>query len=502
MTPEQLTTLAVFLPALATVPIALAGRWPNLREVISLVTAVATAAIVLSLVPDVLAGARPQTATFSIFGGLRLGFAVEPLGMLFACIASVLWIVNTIYSIGYMRSHNEPRQTSFYVCFAVAISSAIGIAFSANLLTLFLFYEILTLSTYPLVAHKGDDTARTSGRIYLLLLLGTSMLLLLPAIIATSVLTGTLDFTPGGILAGTVSGLTLALLLGAYMFGIGKTALMPLHFWLPAAMVAPTPVSALLHAVAVVKAGVFTVLKVVIYIFGIDTLTATGASDWLVVAAAASLITASVVALTRDNLKARLAYSTVSQLAYVVLAAGLASSAAMIGGGLQIAMHAAGKITLFFCAGAIMVAAHKTEVSEMDGIGRRMPITMFAFLIGALSIIGLPPLGGTWSKWCLAVGALDAGHMWVVAVLMISSLLSVGYLLPIVARGFFLPPSGARAGEKTAIAEAPLACLVPLCLTAAACVALFFLAGEIEALLAGIDFATQPIEPIGAPNGS
>jgi multicomponent Na+:H+ antiporter subunit D len=485
MTDAQLVTLAVFLPALATVPISLAASRPNLREAISLATAATTAVVVLSLVPGVIAGARPETARFSIFAGIELGFAVEPLGMLFASVASVLWVVNTIYSIGYMRGNGEPRQTSFYVCFAVAISSAIGIAFSANLFTLFLFYEILTLSTYPLVAHRGDEEARSGGRVYILLLLGTSMVLLLPAIIATSVLAGTLDFTQGGILAGTASPVIIALLLAAYMFGIGKAALMPLHFWLPAAMVAPTPVSALLHAVAVVKAGVFTVVKVIVYVFGLDTLTGIGANEWLIYVASASLLLSSLIALTRDNLKARLAYSTVSQLAYVTLGAAVATTTSVVGSSLHIAMHAAGKITLFFCAGAIYVAHHKTEVSQLDGIGRKMPVTMAAFLVGSLSIIGMPPFGGMWSKWLLGLGALDAGQAFVVAVLMLSSLLSVGYLLPIVARGFFRPPPG-ETMEEVKVKEAPTACLIALMITATLCVVLFFLAGDMQLLLEGM----------------
>ena len=226
-------------------------------------------------------------------------------------------------------------------------------------------------------------------------------------------------------------------LLALFAFGTGKAALMPFHRWLPAAMVAPTPVSALLHAVAVVKAGVFTVMKIIVYIFGIDLLAETGASTWLMYAAAFTILAASLVALTRDNLKARLAYSTISQLSYIVLGAALATSAGVLGGSMHIAMHAFGKITLFFCAGAIYVAAHKTEISDMDGIGRTMPVTMAAFFIGSLSIIGIPPLGGSWSKWFLALGALEADRVIFVAVLMISSLLNVAYLIAPCRTGLF-----------------------------------------------------------------
>jgi multicomponent Na+:H+ antiporter subunit D len=275
------------------------------------------------------------------------------------------------------------------------------------MLTLFLFYEVLTISTYPLVTHSGSEEAKRAGRTYLGILLCTSIGLQLFAIGLTWVEAGTLDFRDGGILAGKVSDGMVAVLMTLYLFGIGKAAVMPFHRWLPAAMVAPTPVSALLHAVAVVKAGVFSVLKVVIYIFGLDLLTSTGASLWLAYVAGATILIASLVAMSKDNLKLRLAYSTVSQLSYVVLGAMLATGTGVVGGAMHIAMHAFGKITLFFCAGAILVAAHKTEISEMRGLGRRMPFTFAAFFVASLSIIGLPPMGGTWSKWELALAAAE-----------------------------------------------------------------------------------------------
>ena len=359
--------------------------------------------------------------------------------MIFGLVASGLWIVTTFYSIGYMRGHHEKNQTRFYICFAIAISGALGVAFAANVFTLFVFYELITLSTYPLVTHSGTEAARKAGRMYLGILMGTSIAFLLFALVWTWLATGTTEFRPGGILAGKVEGTQLMVLLALYAFGTGKAALMPFHRWLPAAMVAPTPVSALLHAVAVVKAGVFTILKVVVYVFGIDLLAVTDASRWLTWVAAFTIIAASCVALGKDNLKARLAYSTISQLSYIVLGAALATTAGVMGGGMHIVMHAVGKITLFFCAGAIMVGAHKTEISEMDGLGRRMPFTFGAFLLGSLSVIGLPPMGGSWSKWFLMLGAAEAEQWVMMVVLMASSLLSIGYLMPVVVRGFFRP---------------------------------------------------------------
>ena len=488
--PECLVVAAVLIPLAAALIIPVFHRQPNLRETVTLVASVLLCLCVIGLIDPVLAGARPQWSGVEVLPGVAFGFKVEPLGMLFALVASSLWIVNSIYSIGYMRANDEPRQTSYYVCFAVALASTMGVAFAENLFTLFLFYEGLTISTYPLVTHYRDSQAMASGRLYLILLLGTSMVLFLPAIAATYVLAGTIDFASGGILAGKAGGATMAVLLALYVFGIGKAALMPLHFWLPAAMVAPTPVSALLHAVAVVKAGVFCVIKVVVYVFGIDTLTSAGANEWLIYGGSVSLLLASLIALTRDNLKARLAYSTVSQLAYVVVGAALASTTSIVGSGLHIATHAAGKITLFFCAGAIYIAHHKTEISNMAGIGRKMPITMLAFLIGSLSIIGLPPFGGMWSKWMLGLGAAESGHAWVIGVMMISSLLNVGYLLPIVVRGFFFAAPDGDLNEPARMQEAPMGCLIAICATALLTVALFFKAGTIETLLLNI-FARQ-----------
>ncbi|MEM8792945.1 MAG: monovalent cation/H+ antiporter subunit D family protein [Pseudomonadota bacterium] len=491
----ELIYLALILPLIGAVGIALTGRNPNLREAITLTSAIGTfVVVVLTLLPKVLAGEQPTTPDLHMFGPVNVKFTIEPLGMLFGTVASGLWIVNSIYSIGYMRGNNEPRQTPFYVCFAIAISSALGIAFAGNLFTLFLFYELLTISTYPLVTHKANDEAMASGRIYLILLISTSMALLLPAVIWTHVAAGGSEFAAGGILTGVgLSAGTLAVLYALYAFGIGKAALMPFHFWLPAAMVAPTPVSALLHAVAVVKAGVFSVVKITVYVFGIDLLAETGASDPILYIAGFTVICASLIALFQDNLKKRLAFSTISQLSYVVMAAALATPAAIIGATLHIAAHAVSKITLFFAAGSIYTAAHLTEVSQLDGLAKRQPWTFATFFVGALSIIGLPPFIGLWSKWWIGVGAADGGEYWVIAVLMISSLLNVAYLLPIVARGWFAPGSDETAQP---VHEAPAPMMVALIITAILCVVLFFGIGPLQDLVQQITL-TAP-----APGGT
>ena len=492
MSAETAVGLAVVWPLLGIPLIALFRRWPNIRETATLLTASSLFVVVARVIlPAVFAGGRPRLDIVEVLPGVDLAFEVEPLGMLFALVASGLWIVTSLYSIGYMRGHHEENQTRFYICFALAISGAIGVSFAANVFTLFVFYEAITLSTYPLVTHHGTEAAQHAGRVYLGILMGTSIAFLLFAMVWTYLAAGTTEFQPGGILAGKVDGWPLIVLLALYAFGTGKAALMPFHRWLPAAMVAPTPVSALLHAVAVVKAGVFTVLKVLVYVFGIEYLASTEASRWLTWVAAFTILAASIVALTKDNLKARLAYSTVSQLSYIVLGGALATSAGVLGGGMHIAMHAMGKITLFFCAGAIMVGAHKTEVSDMDGLGRRMPFTFGAFLLGSLSVIGLPPMGGSWSKWYLVLGSVDGERMAMMLVLMASSLLSIGYLMPVVARGFFKEPPAAvdhghGDGDDEGGGEAPLLCVLPPVLTGIGCIVLFFYAERIYQLLTGI----------------
>ena len=472
MNAAQLVEWSIYVPLIGAILIALTGKHPNLREAVTLSTATLLFVMVSMVAEAVWQGERPEVILAQPFPEVAISLSVEPLGMLFALVASFLWIITTIYAIGYMRGHHEEHQTRFYICFAIAIAAVMGVAYSGNLFTLFVFYEMLTISTYPLVTHAGTEKAKAGGRIYLGILISTSVLFLLFALIWTWQLAGTTDFKSGGILEGTASVETLGLLLLLFIFGIGKAAIMPFHRWLPAAMVAPTPVSALLHAVAVVKAGVFTVLKVCIYIFGIDLLVELPSREWLMYLAGATILIGSLVAMRQDNLKARLAYSTVSQLSYIILGAMLATSAGMIGGSMHIATHAFGKITLFFCAGAIMVAAHKTKVSELQGLGKAMPITMIAFLIGSLSIIGLPPMGGTWSKWYLVLGTLESGQLLLLAVLMISTLLNIAYLLPIPIRAFYPSPKVDVSDIK--YNEAPMACLIAMVVTSLGCLVLFF----------------------------
>ncbi len=467
---QQLILLAIFLPLIASIFIAFSDKKPNLREGISLIASLSLLATVLSLLPSVLAGEQPSIVLLEIVPGLPITFELEPLGMLFACVAALLWPVNTLYSIGYMRGNKEKHQTRFYVCFAIALSSTMGIAMAGNLLTLFICYEILTLSTYPLVTHKGNEDAKKAGRVYLGILLSTSIGFFLLAILWTWHLTGTLDFKAGGILSGKVAGPELIILLFLFMYGIGKAAMMPIHRWLPAAMVAPTPVSALLHAVAVVKAGVFSVVKIVVYIFGLDTLKLSAGADWILWLAGFTIITASIIALQQDNLKRRLAYSTISQLSYVILAVFILAPLSTVGAALHIAAHAFGKITLFFAAGSIYTAAHKTNISQLNGIGYRMPWTMSAFTVGAISMIGLPPTAGFLSKWYMLMGAFQEQQMVAVLIIIASTLLNAAYFIPIIYAAWFKQPAQ---DDNAAHGEAPWAIVMALMITASLTLLLF-----------------------------
>jgi len=469
MASEQLIILAMLLPLVGAVLIVVFDKQPNLRDSLSVITSLALLATVLSLLPIVLAGDQPSVMLLEIAPGLPIKFELEPLGMLFACVAALLWPVNTLYSIGYMRGNNEQHQTRFYICFAIALCSTMGIAMAGNLLTLFICYEILTLSTYPLVTHKGDEAALKAGRVYLGILLSTSIGLFMLAILWTWYLTGTLDFKAGGILAGNVAGPELIILLFLYIYGIGKAALMPMHRWLPAAMVAPTPVSALLHAVAVVKAGVFSIVKIVVYIFGLDMLKLSAGADWILWLAGLTILIASMIALRQDNLKRRLAYSTISQLSYVILAVFILAPLSTVGAALHIAAHAFGKITLFFAAGSIYTAAHKTNISQLNGIGYRMPWTMTAFSIGAISMIGLPPTAGFLSKWYMLMGAFQEQQVIAVLVIIASTLLNAAYFIPIIYAAWIKQPD-----QDSGHGEAPWPIVIALMITASLTLALFF----------------------------
>ncbi|KAF0187654.1 MAG: NADH:ubiquinone oxidoreductase subunit [Desulfobulbaceae bacterium] len=466
--------ITLLVPLMGTIGVLLYGKDENFREGISSVTSIVLFLLVASMIPTVLSGKTLVFQMFNILPGLSVTLRADAMSMIFALVASSLWTIAVFYSMGYMRAHNEHAQTRFNACFALAIFGAIGVAFSDNIFTMYLFYEIVSICTYPLVAHNQDEKGYSGARKYIIYLTTTAKLLFLPAMILIFVLVGNLDFannTTSGILPANIDKNLVLLLFLFCLFGLAKNGVMPFHHWLPGAMVAPTPVSALLHAVAVVKVGVFCTSRVMLYVFGTDMLHKFHLDVTGVCIVITTITLASIIALTKDNLKERLAYSTISQLSYILVGVFLLSNNGITGGVIHIANHAFAKITLFWCAGAIFIASHKTNISQLDGLAKKMPFTMGAFTIGAFSMIGMPLFAGFISKWYLLQGALDANQMLIVGFLLFSTILNAGYFIPPIYAAFFkkLP-----AGETSERAEAPWAMVIPIMLTASLTMYLFF----------------------------
>jgi len=430
---------AVLLPIIVAFLILLSNKRPNLRESWTLLGSVLLFLTVSSMRPIVLAEGPIQWTWFNLLPNIDFAFNVDAFGLVFATTSSSLWILVSLYSIGYMRSLKEHAQTRYYFCFALALLGAIGIALSSNLVTMFVFYEILTLSTYPLVAHEESPEAISAGHKYLAYLLGGGVFFLI-GILMTYLLVGTTDFNAHGILSpalGPASKLTLQVVFFCFLLGFAKAAWMPVHSWLPSAMIAPTPVSALLHAVAVVKAGVFGVIRIVCYIYGIDLMQELGLGLALASIAAFTIVVANLYAIGQDNLKRMLAYSTINQLSFILIAVALLSPMAVAGAMLHITFHGFMKITLFLCAGAITAISGKKAISEFKGLGRAMPITMTAFLIGAFGMFGAPPLAGFISKWHVVLGAVQSGQLVFLTIILIGSILDVVYFCPVIINTFF-----------------------------------------------------------------
>jgi multicomponent Na+:H+ antiporter subunit D len=486
--PSLLPLAALAIPLAAAVLIVFSRNRPNLREGWTLLAAISMFAAVAAMAPDVLDGREHETTLWTLAPGIAIQLRADALGMLFALSASALWILTSVFSIGYVRGLGEHKQTRYFASFAVCLAATMGIAFAADLFTFLVFYEILTIATYPLVVHKESPEAVAAARKYLGYLLTGGLILLLGVafVLATA---GSLDFVPGGFIAEHIGRAGVVLVFVTAFFGFGtKSAIMPLHAWLPSAMVAPTPVSALLHAVAVVKAGVFGFARAVGFVIGPQALQDAGVGGVLAGLALVTLVVASLVAIRQDGLKARLAYSTIAHLSYIVMGLAILSANAWTGSLFHIATHAVMKITLFFCAGALYVNAHLEKVSELDGIGRRMPLTMGAFTVASLGLIGIPPLAGFWSKWFLVLGSVGVGGYIYAAGLLLTGVLSVAYLMPIVHRAFLRPASGPMPDK-----EASPTMVVPLTVTAALVVVIglsdvfgvFSLAEMVGALVTG-----------------
>jgi len=404
--------------------------------------------------------------------GLELQLQIDALSLLFVTLSALLWFVTTVYAIAYLKDDGEQRR--FFAFFSLCVAATVGIALAGNLLTFFLFYELLTLSTLPLVVHKGDEKAMAAGRTYLRYTLGGSALLLL-GILWLEALAGSGSFLepPLGMVAlAQERPMLLVAVFALLVSGLAvKAAMVPLHGWLPAAMVAPAPVSALLHAVAVVKAGAFGIVRIVFDLYGVALTAELGLGLPLAAAASVTILLGSLIALQQQEIKRRLAYSTISQVSYIMLGAALLSPLALVGCLVHLVHQGIMKITLFFCAGVLEKSLGVTRVEQLDGVGPRLPLTMLAFSVGALGMIGVPPIAGFVSKWYLGLGALQAGQDWVILVLAGSSLLNAAYFLPLLYRAWFRPPRQSwpepAAGTRW---EAPVWLVLPAIFTALAAI--------------------------------
>jgi len=444
----------------------------GLRSLFNMVGATLKLLVIVYMLRGVIHG-EEYVFRHTILPGLDLVFKADALAMLFVTLSAALWFLTTLYAIGYMEG--SPHRSRFFGFFSLCVTATVGVAMAGNLFTFFVFYELLTLSTYPLVVHRGNEQAMRAGQVYLLYTLGGGALLLIGTVWLYS-LAGQVEFTHGGVLAALGPEYTgqLRVIFFLLIAGLGvKAALVPLHGWLPLAMVAPAPVSALLHAVAVVKAGAFGIVRVVNDVYGVEFAQSLHLLMPLTVMASVTIIWGSLRALFQDDLKRRLAYSTISQVSYITLGVSIFGPMATIGGMVHLVHQGIMKITLFFCAGIYAETLGIHKISEMDGVGRRMPWTTAAFTVGAFGMIGLPPLAGFISKWYLGLGALEAQMPWVIAVLLASSLLNAAYFLPVLYRAWFQPRTEAWPEELIPMhngREAAWLLLVPPLVTAAATV--------------------------------
>jgi multicomponent Na+:H+ antiporter subunit D len=454
MTANEALPLAVIASSLVPglVIFALPERRIRLRTGLNLFAALAKLALVATLLAGVAAG-EDYAFRYAVLPGIDLAFKADALALLFVSLSAVLWLFTTLYAIGYLEK--APHRSRFFGFFSLCVTATMGIAMAANLFTFFIFYELLTLATFPLVVHRGTAQAMRGGTIYLAYTL-VGGALLLAGIVWLYDLLGHTEFAHGGVLAvlNDAPRWQLQAIFLVLIAGVGvKAAVVPLHGWLPQAMVAPAPVSALLHAVAVVKAGAFGIVRIVYEVYGIEFAQSLDLLAPLAVFAAVTILWGSFRALFQDDLKKRLAYSTISQVSYIVLGVALFGPLGTVGGMVHLVHQGIMKITLFFCAGNYAETLGIHKVSEMNGVGKRMPWTTVAFSVAAFGMIGIPPLAGFISKWYLGLGALEAGMPWVLAVLAVSSLLNAAYFLPILHRAWFLPQTAAWPEEHIPVRE-------------------------------------------------
>ncbi len=433
---SALPLVAMLAPLLSLAAIfALQRRSQAVRKWVCVAGSLAAFGLVLAMLPRILDGHGFTLNIANMTGGLNIGLAVDNLGYYFALVLSFMWVVATVYSVKYI-DHKEDR---FFAFMALCEAFLLGCAFSANMFTYFIFYELMTFGSYPLIVHEETEQARKAGLKYLIYAIFAGAVLFF-AIVAHYFWGGSdLSFGSLGTLSlETASRTVLIVIFFLYLAGFGvKAAIMPLHGWVPDAHpAAPSPASALLSGV-ILKAGAFGIMRVVFNIFGVDLMRELKVYIPFAILASITIVLASIFAITQDNLKRRLAYSSIGQVSYILLGIALLTHDGALGGIMHLAHHALMKGCLFLCAGVILTKTGKKNVSEMRGIGYQLPLTMLCFSLCALALMGTPPTVGFVSKWLIGNGALEAGEPIYLVVLLTSALLNAIYFLPIIYTAFF-----------------------------------------------------------------
>lgn len=480
---------AIGAPVLQALLVLALARPPGLRDVIHIGFSLFVAACAFSLLGAAAQGETARVVLARPLPNVDLAFSVEPLGALAAAVIAGLGALHALHAVGVVRAKQERAPALLLALIALASSATMAAAFSANLFSFFVAYQALTLAAFPLVAHRGDDESRKAARTFLATLLVSSIGLFMPAMIWTYALAGALDFQPGGVLAGRVSALTANALLAMFVLGLAPTAIPPMHRWLPASYVAPSPALVAIQALAVLPMGGVGVLKIAAFVFGPALHDAAAAARLLIVLAGTGMCAAALIALAKQDIRERLAYSCMAQSLAVTMGALLALPAGLFAAALQVTALACSAATLTMAAGSTEAVTGRRAVVDYAGLGRVMPWTFAGFAVASASMIGLPPFAGAWAKLWLITAAASAGLWWAAALAGVAAILTFAHLAPLAANALaaraptdaFKRPDGAS-----------ILLVAPVVLSAAATLWLLVLADPLASFLAPTWTPTPP----------
>lgn len=480
----ELALIALLAAPVAQALLTLAfARPPGLRDVTFIGFAFVIAGLAIFLVDAVGNGASARVVLARPLPNVDLAFALEPLGVLMAALIAILGAPHAVHAAGVVRATHEKAPARLMAFLALAMASALAVAFSANLFSFFVAYQALILTSFPLIAHRGDDESRASGRIYLATLLAGAIGLLMPAMVWTYAIAGALDFQPGGVLAGRVDPWTANALLVLFVFGIAMAAMPPMHRWLPAASRAPNPALVSTHALTVLPAGGVGLLKVAALVFGPALIDARIAAQALMVLAGVAMCVTALIALSKQDIRERLSYSCLTQLLAVAMGALLATSMGLFAAALQVVALSCAAATLTMAVGTVTAATGRTAIGDYAGLGRVMPWTFAGFALASASMIGLPPFSGAWAKLWLITAASFAQLPWAAALAGIAAVLTFAHLGPLAANALAgkAPTDAFKRPDGASILLA-----APVILSAAATLWLLVLADPLATFLSPI----------------